>query len=62
VIVRGKKSQRVFWREADFNLYLRLLGEYREVFGFVLCAYALMATHIHLLVEAARASQRWKIS
>jgi len=49
VIVRGNKGQRVFRREADFKLYLRLLGEYKEVFDFVLCAYALMPTHVHLL-------------
>ena len=52
VIVRGNKGQRVFRREADFRLYLRLLGEYKEVFEFALCAYALMPTHVHLLVEA----------
>ena len=52
VIVRGNKGQKVFRREADFKLYLRLLGEYKEVFEFALCAYALMPTHVHLLVEA----------
>lgn len=52
VIVRGNKGQKVFRREEDFKLYLRLLGEYKEVFGFILCAYALMPTHVHLLVEA----------
>ena len=52
VIVRGNKGQRVFRREADFKPFLRLLGEYKEVFGFALCAYALMPTHVHLLVEA----------
>jgi len=34
VIVRGNKGQRVFRRESDFKLYLRLLGEYKEVFEF----------------------------
>src|SRR4030065_72254 len=52
VIVRGNKGQRVFRREADFRLYLRLLGEYKEVFEFALCAYALVPTRVHLLVEA----------
>jgi REP-associated tyrosine transposase len=51
VIVRGNKRRRVFRGEEDFKLYLRLLGEYKEVFDFVLCAYALMPTHVHLLVE-----------
>ena len=52
VMVRGNKGQRMFRREADFKLYLRLLGGYKEVFKFTLCAYALMPTHVHLLVEA----------
>lgn len=52
VIARGNKGQRVFRQEADFKLYLRLLGEYKKSFDFVLCAYALMPTHVHLLVEA----------
>ncbi len=52
MIVRGNKGQRVFRREADYGLYLRLLGEYKEVFDFVLYAYVLMPTHVHLLVEA----------
>ena len=52
MIVRGNKGQKVFRQEADLKLYLRLLGEYKEVFDFVLCAYALMPTHVHLLAEA----------
>jgi putative transposase len=52
VIVRGNKGQKVFRREAEFNLYLRLLGEYKETFGFVIFAYTLMPTHVHLPVEA----------
>jgi len=60
VIVRGNKGQRVFRREGDFKLYLRLLGEYKEVFDIVLCAYALMPRHAHLLVEAGRASRSWR--
>ena len=51
MIVRENKRQRVFRREEDFKLHLRLLGEYKEVFDFVLCAYAFMPTHVHLLVE-----------
>ncbi len=40
----------MFQREEDFELYLRLLGEYGKAFDFVLCA--LMPTHVHLLAEA----------
>jgi REP element-mobilizing transposase RayT len=51
VIARGNKSQRVFRREEDFKLYLKFLSEYKATFGFLLYAFALMPTHIHLLVE-----------
>jgi putative transposase len=51
VIARGNKGQRVFRREEDYKLYLKLLREYKEAFGFLLYAFALMPTHVHLLVE-----------
>jgi putative transposase len=52
VIARGNKGQRVFRREEDYKLYLKLLREYKEAFGFLLYAFALMPTHVHLLMEA----------
>jgi putative transposase len=51
VIVRGNKGQRVFRREEDFKLFIKLLREYKESFGFLLYAFALMPTHVHLLME-----------
>ena len=53
VIARGNKGQRVFRREEDFKLYLKLLREYKEAFGFLLYAFALMPTHVHLLIETS---------
>jgi len=52
VIARGNKGQRVFRREADFELYLKLLKDYKQELGFLLYAYALMPTHVHLLLES----------
>ena len=52
VIARDNKGQRVFRREADFELYLKLLKDYKQELGFLLYAYALMPTHVHLLLES----------
>lgn len=51
VIARGNRGQRVFRKEEDYRLYLKFLGEYKKRFGYSLFAYALMPTHVHLLME-----------
>lgn len=51
VIARGNKGQRIFRQEEDFKLFLKLLREYKEAFDLLLYAFALMPTHVHLLVE-----------
>ena len=51
VIVRGNQGQKIFREAQDYRLYLRFLREYKEHFGFLLYAYVLMPTHIHLLIE-----------
>lgn len=51
VIARGNKGAEVFRSAHDYNLYLRFLREYKSRYPFFLYAYALMPTHIHLLVE-----------
>ncbi len=51
VIVRGNKGQKVFRREKDFEIYLRLLGEYREALDFVLCSKAILCEKDSYLVE-----------
>jgi putative transposase len=53
VIARGNNGQRVFRREEDYRLYLKLLREYKEAFGFLLHAFASMPTHVHLLMETS---------
>jgi REP element-mobilizing transposase RayT len=52
VIARDNKGQRVFRREADFELYLKLLKDYKQELGFLLYAYSLMPTHVHLFLES----------
>jgi putative transposase len=50
-MARGNRGQVVFRDERDYSLYLTFLREYREKLGFFLYAYALMPTHLHLLIE-----------
>jgi len=51
VIARGNQGQKIFREPEDYRLYLRFLREYKEDFDFLLYAYVLMPTHVHLLIE-----------
>jgi len=51
VITRGNQRQKVFTEEKDFLKYLEFLTDYKERYVFLLYAYVLMGTHIHLLIE-----------
>jgi putative transposase len=51
VIVRGNQGQTIFREPKDYRLYLKFLREYKKYFGFLLHAYVLMPTHVHLLIE-----------
>ncbi len=51
VIARGNQGQTIFREATDYKLYLKFLREYKEQFDFLLHAYVLMPTHIHLLIE-----------
>ena len=50
-IARGNQGVTVFREPEDYQLYLRFLREYKEYFDFLLFAYVLMPTHVHLLME-----------
>ena len=51
VITRGNGGQKIFRDFQDHERYLSFLREYKIRFGFLLYAYTLMPTHIHLLLE-----------
>jgi REP element-mobilizing transposase RayT len=51
VIARGNQGQSTFREAQDYRLYLKFLREYKEHFDFLLYAYVLMPTHVHLLIE-----------
>jgi putative transposase len=54
VIARGNRGLKVFRRDQDCRLYLKFLEEYKERYVFLLYAYVLMPTHLHLLIEVGQ--------
>jgi len=51
VITRGNQRQRIFKAIEDYERYLKILGDYKARYEFVLYAYVLMGNHVHLLIE-----------
>ena len=49
IIQRGNRRQRVFFKDNDRLLYLRLLKENGELLGLEYWAYCLMDNHVHLI-------------
>ena len=55
VFARGNEKRTIFSDDADFSVFLRLLGLAHQRFGFILHAYALMPNHYHLLLKTPQA-------
>jgi REP element-mobilizing transposase RayT len=53
VIARGNRGQKIFRDDQDYERYLSFLKEYKTRFRFLLYAYTLMPTHIHILLEVS---------
>ena len=53
VIARGNRGQKIFRDDQDYERYLSFLKEYKARFRFLLYAYTLMPTHIHILLEVS---------
>jgi putative transposase len=51
VITRGNQRQEIFRCAEDYIRYLRILGEYKNRYHYVLYGYVLMGNHVHLLME-----------
>jgi len=51
VIARGHGGEKVFREDGDCRFYLKPLKEYKKRFGYDLCGYALMPSHVHRLIE-----------
>ena len=53
VIARGNRGQKIFRDDQDYERYLSFLRKYKARFHFLIYAYTLMPTHIHLLLEVS---------
>ena len=51
VITRGNQRQRVFKDRDDYEQYLKILGDYKIQYDYVLYGYVLVSNHVHLLIE-----------
>ena len=47
---RGNRRQQVFFKDEDYNEYLRLLKFHSDKFNLSIVAYCLMPNHVHLIV------------
>ncbi len=56
VTQRGNRRQPVFFREEDYQTYLRLLKTQAARWGLDIWAYCLMTNHVHLIVVPSRES------
>lgn len=55
VTQRGNRRQQVFFGDADYATYRRLLAEGCRAAGVAVWAYCLMPNHVHLILVPARA-------
>jgi putative transposase len=49
VIQRGNRRQKVFFDDADKELYLELMKRYADRAGITFLAYCLMTNHVHMI-------------
>lgn len=51
VMLRAVNQRQIFFDDADYLYYIRLLKHYKTVSGYQLYAYCLMGNHVHLLIK-----------
>ena len=54
VLNRGDRRENIFYRDADRELFLDLLGQACLKTGWKIHAYVLMSNHYHLMLETAQ--------
>jgi putative transposase len=55
IIQRGNRRQKVFFKDNDRLLYLKLLKEHKDLYGLEYWAYCLMDNHVHLVAVPNKA-------
>ena len=53
VISRGVGKMIIFEDDMDYKYYIKLMREYSGEMGITVCAYCLMANHVHILLRYA---------
>lgn len=51
IVLRGINQQQIFYEEDDYNKFLQLLKDNKDICVYKLFAYCLMGNHIHLLLK-----------
>ena len=54
IMLRGINGQQIFEDSEDYNKFLRILEECKEISEFEIFAYCLMSNHIHLLLKEVK--------
>jgi putative transposase len=50
IVQRGNRRLKVFFSDADKELYLKLIGRHAQKFGLAIWAYCLMDNHVHMVM------------
>jgi REP element-mobilizing transposase RayT len=53
---RGNRRERVFRRQADYELFLDRLGRFAEEFDVDVLSYCLMPNHFHVFLRTRQAN------
>lgn len=51
IMNRGRRSERVFFNDNDYQLFIKVLQESFELWNMKISTYCLMQNHYHLLVQ-----------
>jgi len=51
VMNRGRRSEKIFFTDADRQAFIRVLQEASELWNFRISAFCLMSNHYHLLIQ-----------
>lgn len=53
-MLRGINGQIIFQDNEDYEKFIQIIREYKEVCGYEIYAYCLMSNHVHLLIKEGR--------
>lgn len=51
IILRGVNQQQILEDKEDYEKFIEVLKDYKEISGYKLYAYCLMGNHLHLLIK-----------